>query len=98
MQPKERNAMLQEMTTPTYDSLIREDRVHVSLYTDPQVFEEEMEKIFHRTWVFVGHESEIPHPGDFVTRQIGRQPVIMVRGKFRTSTTTAPASRLALKC
>jgi len=73
--------MLQEMTTPTYDSLIREDRVHVSLYTDPRVFEEEMEKIFHRTWVFVGHESEIPHPGDFVTRQIGRQPVIMVRGK-----------------
>ena len=30
-----------------------------------------MERIFHRGWVFVGHESEIPAPGDFVTRHIG---------------------------
>jgi phenylpropionate dioxygenase-like ring-hydroxylating dioxygenase large terminal subunit len=45
------------------------------------VFEDEMERIFHRGWVFVGHESEIPAPGDYLTRHIGREPVIMVRGK-----------------
>src|SRR6266568_4275230 len=39
-----------------------------------------MERIFHRGWVFVGHESEIPGPGDFVTRTLGTQPVLMVRG------------------
>jgi len=72
--------MPQEMAT-RYETLIAEDRIHASLYTDPRFFAEEMEKIFYRGWVFVGHESEIPQPGDFVTRFIGEQPVIMVRGK-----------------
>jgi phenylpropionate dioxygenase-like ring-hydroxylating dioxygenase large terminal subunit len=65
----------------SYESLITEDRIHASCYTDPRIFAEELEKIFYRGWVFVGHESEIPAPGDFVTRAIGLQPVLMVRGK-----------------
>ena len=64
-----------------YKTLVQDDRIHASLYTDPRVFEDEMERIFHRGWVFVGHDSEIPAPGDYVTRLIGREPVIMVRGK-----------------
>jgi len=64
-----------------YKALVQDDRIHASLYTDPRVFEDEMERIFHRGWVFVGHESEIPAPGEYVTRRIGREPVIMVRGK-----------------
>ena len=64
-----------------YDHLIQADRVHSALYTDPVIFDEEMEKIFHHGWVFVGHDSEIPSAGDYVTRQIGYQPVIMSRGK-----------------
>jgi phenylpropionate dioxygenase-like ring-hydroxylating dioxygenase large terminal subunit len=62
-----------------YKHLVQEDRIHASLYTDPQVFDDEMERIFHRGWVFVGHASEIPRPGDYVTRVIGTEPVIMVR-------------------
>src|SRR5438094_10343674 len=38
-----------------------------------------MDRLFFRGWVFIGHESEIPLPGDFVTRPIGTQPVIMAR-------------------
>jgi len=38
-----------------------------------------MERIFHRGWVFVGHASEIPRPGDYITRVVGTEPVIMVR-------------------
>jgi phenylpropionate dioxygenase-like ring-hydroxylating dioxygenase large terminal subunit len=64
-----------------YKTLVQDDRIHASLYTDPRVFEDEMERIFHRGWVFVGHESEIPATGDYLTRHIGREPVIMVRGK-----------------
>jgi nitrite reductase/ring-hydroxylating ferredoxin subunit len=63
-----------------YKTLVQDDRIHASLYTDPQVFDDEMERIFHRGWVFVGHESEIPSPGDYVTRRVGTEPVIMVRG------------------
>src|SRR5262249_28304927 len=73
---------MQQETFTSYETLIAEDRIHTSLYTDPRIFTAEMEKIFSRGWVFVGHDSEIPQPGDFVTRFIGQQPVIMVRGEF----------------
>ena len=63
-----------------YKTLVQDDRVHASLYTDPRIFDDEMERIFRRGWVFVGHDSEIPGTGDFVTRRIGTEPVIMVRG------------------
>ena len=63
-----------------YDKLVKDDRVHGRVYTDPAIFEEEMDKIFSRGWVYVGHASEIPRPGDFRVADIGRQSVIMVRG------------------
>ena len=47
-------------STVQWDRLIEEDRVHGSLYTDPAVYEAELERILYRTWVYVGHESEIP--------------------------------------
>lgn len=61
------------------ESLIRPDHVHGSLYTDPAIFAEELEKIWYRTWIYVGHESEVPKPGDFVMKSIGPQPVILTR-------------------
>lgn len=62
-------------------SLLRfdEGRVHSDVYASPEVFELEVEKIFHRGWVYVGHESEVPQNGDYVLRWIGRQNVIMNR-------------------
>ena len=62
-----------------YGALVKHDRVHGRAYTDTDIFEEEMAKIFHRGWVYVGHAGEIPNPGDFRLTKIGRQPVIMVR-------------------
>jgi phenylpropionate dioxygenase-like ring-hydroxylating dioxygenase large terminal subunit len=64
-----------------YKRLVQDDRIHASLYTDTRIFAEEMDRIFRDGWVFVGHDSEIARPGDFVTRHLGREPVIMVRGK-----------------
>ena len=63
-----------------YDALVRDDRVHSRVYTDSQIFADEMERIFHRGWVFVGHASEIPEPGDYRLAWVGRYPIIMVRG------------------
>ena len=62
-----------------YGTLVLPDRVHGRLYTDPKIFEDELERIWYRTWVYVGHDSEIPEPGDYVVRSIGLQPVVMVR-------------------
>lgn len=64
-----------------FNALIERGRIHGSLYFDPDVFAQEMEKIFHRGWVFLAHESELPKPGDFVRRLLGLQSVIVTRGK-----------------
>src|ERR1700686_866348 len=59
--------------------LVQDGRVHRRLYTDPAIFELEMEKIFGQAWIYVGHESQIKHSGDYVCTQIGRKPVVLVR-------------------
>lgn len=59
--------------------LIDTASVHSALYTDPAIFAQEMDRIFARTWVYVGHISEIPERGDYVRRTIGTEPVILVR-------------------
>lgn len=64
-----------------YENLVLDDRVHTSLYTDETIFNEELEKIFYNTWVWVAHESEIPDAGSFKTTYIGKQPVIVSRDR-----------------
>ncbi|MDB5969665.1 MAG: dioxygenase [Hydrocarboniphaga sp.] len=66
---------------PNWDSLIRPHEVRGSMYTDPALFELELQKIWYRTWVYVGHVSEVPQPNDFVMKSIGPQAVIMTRDK-----------------
>lgn len=61
--------------------LIGPDAVHGSVYTDPGIFEAELERIWYRGWVYVGHESEIPKANDFVMKSIGPQSVIMTRDR-----------------
>ena len=61
--------------------LIERDRVHGSLYIDPEIFERELERIWYRTWVYVGHVSEVPEPNDYVLKSIGPQPLIMTRDR-----------------
>jgi fatty-acyl-CoA synthase len=65
---------------PDYPRLIEPDRVHGSLYTDPRIFADELARIWYRTWVYVGHASEVGQPGDYVRKSIGLQDVIMTRG------------------
>lgn len=62
-----------------YRHLVQDERVHGSVYTDPDVFADEMDKIFARGWVWLAHESEIARPGDFVNRRLGLQQVIVTR-------------------
>jgi len=65
----------------TLGDRVQADRVHTSLYTDPAIFEAEMDKIFSSTWVWVAHASEVPEAGSFKNTYIGRQPVIVVRDR-----------------
>ncbi len=56
---------------PDLGALIEHDRVHGSLYTDEAIFAAELERIWYRTWVYVGHVSEVPEPNDYVLKSIG---------------------------
>ena len=55
--------------------LVKADRVHRDFYINPEVFEMEMERIFGRIWLFVGHTSQVPKAGDYITTTIARQPL-----------------------
>ena len=59
---------------------VEPDRVRREVYTDPAIFELEMQRIHERVWIYCGHESQVPKTGDYYTVQIGRQPMVMVRG------------------
>src|SRR3984885_9279050 len=64
-----------------YGRLIKRDKVHGSLYTEPAIFAEELRKIWYRSWVFVGHQTEVAQPGDYVRKRLGLQDVIMTRDR-----------------
>jgi p-cumate 2,3-dioxygenase subunit alpha len=54
-------------------------RVHRSAFVDKEIFELERSLIFDRSWLFAGHASEFPEPGDFITRTVAGRPLILVR-------------------
>jgi benzoate/toluate 1,2-dioxygenase alpha subunit len=56
-------------------------RVDRSIYTDPTVFDMEMQRIFEGGWVFLCHESQVKKAGDYYATEIGRQPVYLHRQK-----------------
>jgi phenylpropionate dioxygenase-like ring-hydroxylating dioxygenase large terminal subunit len=63
-------------------SLVEPARLHRSIYTDPALFELEMERIWGGAWIFIGHESQVSKPGDYYTTHINHKiPVMMTRDR-----------------
>jgi len=58
---------------------IRRGLIPAYVYSDPELYELERERVFARAWVFVAHESEVPGPGDFVVRRVVDDSFIVVR-------------------
>jgi p-cumate 2,3-dioxygenase subunit alpha len=52
-----------------------------STYVDPEIFRAEMEKIFSKCWLYVGHESELKANDSFEARRVGGRSVIFLRDK-----------------
>ena len=49
-------------------------------YTDPAIYELELERIIYRHWIFAGHVSQLPEPGDFRVLNVAGESAIIVRG------------------
>lgn len=54
--------------------------VHRTAMTSAEIFDLEQTRIFDRSWLYVGHELEIPERGDYRRRSAGGRPLIFVRG------------------
>lgn len=55
-------------------------RVNRRVFYDTDILEVERRRVFDQCWIYAGHESEIPRPGDFQARHVAGRPVILVRG------------------
>jgi benzoate/toluate 1,2-dioxygenase subunit alpha len=60
-------------------SLVRGGDIHRDVYVNPELFDLEMERLWHTAWVYVGHDSQVPAIGDYYTTEVARQPLLMTR-------------------
>ena len=56
-----------------------EGEISREIFVNEDIYQEEKERIFTRAWLYVGHESQIKNPGDFVVSKMGEESVILVR-------------------
>jgi phenylpropionate dioxygenase-like ring-hydroxylating dioxygenase large terminal subunit len=69
-----------------FDELVQAERVHRLIYTEEEIFREEMTRVFGAVWVYLAHESQVPRRDDFFATTLGLRPIVVVRdsgGKLR---------------
>src|SRR5437763_1753370 len=71
------------MDTKTLESLVDWEHGQISprIFCEQEIYDQEMERLFGRTWLFLAHDTMIPKPGDFFNTFMGADPVIVVRQK-----------------
>ena len=66
---------------PLTEDATRSYTLPAGYYTDPEIFELEKERIFYRTWQYVGPASEVAKAGDYMTTNVVDQGVFVIRGR-----------------
>jgi benzoate/toluate 1,2-dioxygenase subunit alpha len=79
MNPMESFASRYRSDSRAIRALVRGGEVHRDVYTDPVLFELEMERLWRSAWAYVGHDSQVPKPGDYYSTEVAGQPLIMLR-------------------
>lgn len=72
---------LPDMISNAFDA----DRGEVKrgIFVDDEIYSLEKERIFNRSWLFLGHETQVPEPGNYITAKMGETSVIIVRAADR---------------
>ena len=60
---------------------LKTGQISRELFVDNEIYQEELERLFARVWLFVGHESQIANPGDFFVSGMGEESVILCRDR-----------------
>ena len=66
------------VTAPSVRSLVDLGKGTISreVFVSEELYQQELERVFARTWLFVGHESQVPNPNDFFVSRMGEESVI----------------------
>ena len=73
-------------------------RCPARVYQDPEIYEQEIRQIFLKSWLYVGHQSQVPERGDYFLFEMAGESVIIVRdgeGDDQRADERVPAPRLA---
>ena len=60
---------------------VDEGKISREIFVNDKLYQQELERVFSRAWLFVGHESQVQNPGDFFVSRMGEESVILVRDK-----------------
>jgi len=60
---------------------VENGRIGRQIFVDQGIYDEELERVFARAWLFVGHESQVPEPEDFILSRMGEESVIFNRDR-----------------
>jgi Rieske 2Fe-2S family protein len=75
----------QEETMQVLSNLLENRTPGMSLprqfYVDPGLFEEDLSRVFNTNWLFAGHTCEVSEPGDYFVIPVGKESILVVRGK-----------------
>src|ERR1700683_645315 len=58
---------------------ITSGRISREIFVSEEIFQQELETVFTRSWLFIGHASQIPNPGDYFVSRMGNDSVLMTR-------------------
>ena len=60
---------------------VEQGLVNRKIFSDPDIYQLELEQIFARCWLYLGHESQLPNRGDYINVFMGEEPVLVVRNR-----------------